>query len=502
MAFWGIAYAVGPNYNKPWVRFDPIDLANSLSRGTDALKRAKVLATEAEPVERALIEALSSRFPAQGTVLGDASSLDIAYVWSMRQVYQDFEFDQDVPALFTDALMCLRPRRLWDLKTGEPTGPETIEARKVVEAAMSTPSGRNHPANCHMYIHLMEMSPNPAVAQPAADRLRRLVPDGSHMQHMATHIDIACGDWRRGFDSNYDAMVSDDRYFDQEKASLLYTSYRAHNIQVMGYAAMMSGREEPALLAAKRLGEIITPELLSIESPRMVDWLEYQLGIKAHVLIRFGRWEEILKLELPSDPVLMAITTAVTLYARGIAFAVLGRLDEARIARDAFRKARLAIPADRVYGLTSTGRNVLEVASLMLDGELAYREGDFEKAFDFLREGVPKEDNLPYSDPPQWMQPVRHALGPLLLEQNHVEEALEVYRQDLGFSDKVPSRKARPNNVWGLQGLYECLIRLGKKEEAQMVEKQYKIAAASADIPVGVSCFCRLSKAQVKSRCN
>jgi tetratricopeptide (TPR) repeat protein len=372
---------------------------------------------------------------------------------------------------------------------------------EAIDSAMAGPAGKHHPAACHLYIHLMEMSSNPAVAQPAADRLRRLVPDGSHMQHMATHIDIACGDYRRGVDSNYDAMISDDKYFAQEQGSILYTAYRTHNIHVMGYAAMISGRFEHALLAAKRLDEIITPEILSIKSPRMVNWVEYQRGMMAHVLVRFGRWEEILKLDLPTDRQLMSITTAVILYARGIALAVLGRIEEARAAKVEFEKARLEIPEDRVYGNTSTGRIVLGVAALMLDGELTYREGKFERAFEILRQAVKAEDNLSYSDPPLWMQPVRHALGALLLEQNRVEEALEVYKEDLGFSENLSARKARPNNVWGLQGLYECFVRLGKHAEAQMIRRQHDIAVASADIPVGASCFCRLSKAPTSPCC-
>jgi len=30
LAHWGIAYAIGPNYNKQWEAFDPVDLAASL----------------------------------------------------------------------------------------------------------------------------------------------------------------------------------------------------------------------------------------------------------------------------------------------------------------------------------------------------------------------------------------------------------------------------------------------------------------------------------------
>ena len=132
----------------------------------------------------------------------------------------------------------------------------------------------------------------------------------------------------------------------------------------------------------------------------------------------------------------------------------------------------------------------------MLEGELEYRKGNFHQAFAHLRDGVQLEDKLPYADPPVWLQPVRHALGALLLEQGRIDEAEEVYKQDLGFSKRLPRRKARLNNMWSLHGLYECLTRSGQAEEAEWIRLQRDIAVASADIPLGASCFCRLSAAK------
>lgn len=498
MAYWGMTYAIGPNYNKSWPRFDKADVQTSTQKAQDALSRGRKATQSTQPLERALLEAISSRFPGVGEIPVDLSPYDRAYAEAMRRVHQDFGEDLDVVALFADALMCIRPRQLWDLNTGMPTTPDTIEGSDLLESGMARPGGREHPGLNHLYIHMMEMAPHPEKAIAAADRLRRLVPEGSHMQHMSTHIDIACGDYRRGIDSNTDAMLADDKYFARETGSILYTAYRAHNIQVLIYAAMMAGRSEKAISAAMRLPEIITRDLLLIKSPPMIDWAEFLLAMPAYTLIRFGRWEEILRLELPTDQELLRITTAMTRYARALALGLLGRLEEATTERREFEQARQLVPPDRRYGIACLAKDVLDVASLILEGELEYRAGNHEKAYEILRAAVKLEDQYPYSDPPVSMQPVRHALGALLLEQGHVEEAEEIYKQDLGYST-LPRRKARINNVWGLHGLYECCIRSGKQKEAQRIRLQHDIAMATADVPVGASCFCRLKLARVEA---
>ncbi|RKK19293.1 hypothetical protein BFJ66_g16415 [Fusarium oxysporum f. sp. cepae] len=495
MAYWGMAYAVGPNYNKSWIRYDLEDLRETVKKAQAALAFARA-AHNTRPVEEALIEALSHRFPLEEAIPEDFGKLNNSYVRAMRGVFDNFGEDIDVAALFVDAIICARPRQLWDLDTGKPTGPETLEAMHILEAGLASQDGLDHPAFCHLYIHMMEMAPNPEKAIIAADQLRQLVPDGSHMQHMATHIDIACGDYRRGVDSNQKAMISDDKFFAEGSASTLYTAYRTHNIHVLVYAAMMAGRSRDAIQASKRITTLITPELLSIRSPPMVDWVEFQAAMPAHVLIRFGRWEEILQLELREDKELFCITNAMIHYAKGVALSALGWLQEAEVTKAEFEAARRAVPDNRQYGIACKAQTVLEVASRMLEGELAYRKGNFDQAFAHLREGVRLEDMLPYADPPVWLQPVRHALGALLLEQGCVDEAEEVYKQDLGLSKKLPRRKARLNNVWALHGLYECLTRSGQSGEADRIRLQRDIAVASADIPLGASCFCRLSTAK------
>jgi tetratricopeptide (TPR) repeat protein len=500
MAFWGIAFSAGPNYNKAWMFFDQQDLSVSTRKANNALARAAKLAAQTTPAEQGLIHALAARFPPTDKIPNDFGHLDRAYADAMRPVYHAHSDDLDIAALFAEALMCMTPRGLWDLDTGLPTGDHTVEARKVIEQAFETPVGFNHPAHCHLYIHLLEMSPRPEVALPAADRLRGLVPDASHMLHMPTHIDSSVGDYRRGIDSNDAAIAADDKYFAVENASILYTGYRVHYVSAKLYSAMMAGRRRDALAAAGKIEQIIDAKLLSHKSPNMADWVEAHLGSKAHVMIRFGLWEDILQLEIPQDRELYCSTTAIVYYARGIAFSALGRIGEAETAQRHFEFAREQVPRTRLNSIPAREYDVLGVASAMLAGELAYRKGEFETAFSTLSEAAQREDALAYSDPPPWMQPVRHALGGLLLEQGHVGRAERVFREDLGLASGFPRRKAKLNNVWGLHGLHEALLEGGKFEEACMLKTQLDVAAACADIELSVSCYCRQSTA-ANGRC-
>ncbi|MFF5979451.1 tetratricopeptide repeat protein [Streptomyces olindensis] len=490
IASWGFAYASGPNYNKAWRLFDAADFDATVEAVTGALRRADEAAPRATPVEQALITAIAARFPAgPGTV--DVDQLNLAYAEAMRTVYEAFPDDLDVATLFADALLCVSPRALWDVESGEPTGYGTADARRVLERALSQPGGERHAGLNHLYVHLMEMSPHPELALPAAERLRHFAPDAGHLAHMATHIDNACGDYRRSVDSNTDAIAADDRYFAREEGVHFYHLYRAHNLYVKVYAAMLGGHSHEAEDAARRLVDYLTEDLLRVTSPPMADWVESHVSALPHVLIRFGRWEEIVDLELPKDRDLYCVTTAMILYAKGVAYAALGRTAEAEEARSAFAAAAAAVPDSRM-SLPNKEVDVLKVAAAMLDGELEYRKGNFDEAFAKLRLAIELEDALQYADPRSWLQPVRHAYGALLLERGHVAEAERVYRSDLGMDGKLPRTRIHPNNVWSLHGLHECLTRLGRHEEAAMIAVQRDIAVAAADVTIQASCYCRL----------
>ena len=491
MAHWGIAYALGPNYNKPWEFFDGEDLARTVARTHTAVGLAQRKAAGATPVEQALIGALRARYP-QAEAVEDCSVWNEPYADSMRTVYELAPDDLDVAALYADALMNLTPWQLWNVRTGEPAeGARTLAAKAVLERAIATAAGSRHPGLLHLYIHLMEMSSAPETALPAADRLRGLVPDAGHLRHMPTHLDVLCGDYRRVVADNSAAIVADEKFRERSGAMNFYTLYRAHNHHFKIYGAMFLGQSGTALEAAAQLEAAIPEELLRVQSPPMADWLEGFLAMRVHVLIRFGRWRDILELPLPADPSLYCVTTAMLRYARGVALSATGRTVEAEAERELFRAALTRVPGTRTL-FNNACSDILAVASAMLDGELEYRKGDHAAAFAALERSVELCDNLPYDEPWGWMQPTRHAYGALLLEQGRVAEAEAVYRADLGLDETLPRAVRHPGNVWALHGFHECLARLGREGEARIVAQQLKIAVALADVPIEASCFCRL----------
>lgn len=492
MAYWGLAYSLGPNYNKPWEFFDEADLAATVERTFEAAQQALERAGSATPVERAVIASLAARYP-QNQPDGDCSIWNRAYAKVMRTVYEQFPDDLDVATLFADALMNMTPWAMWDASTGEPAaGADTLEAKAVLERALGSAAGLAHPGVLHMYIHLMEMSATPEIAVPVADRLRGLVPDAGHLQHMPSHLDVLCGDYRAVVSANSAAITADEKYVAQAGRVNFYTLYRAHNYHFKIYGAMFLGQSATALETAAQLEDSIPEELLRVQVPPMADWLEGFLAMRVHVLIRFGKWEEIVALPLPNDPDLYCVTTAMLHYAKGVAYAATDRVTAALDEQQHLFAALDRVPESRTL-FNNTCRDILAIAAAMLEGELQYRKGNYESAFEALRASIELDDNLVYDEPWGWMQPTRHAYGALLLEQGRVGEAEAVYRADLGIDSTLPRAAQHPGNVWSLHGYHECLVRLGKTEQAQIVAQQLKIAAALADVPIAASCLCRLS---------
>jgi tetratricopeptide (TPR) repeat protein len=494
LAHWGLAYALGPNYNKQWDAFDPADLASSLSRAHAASSDAARHASGATPVERALTSAVAARYPAAEPA-ADCAPWNIAYADAMREVYLSHPDDLDVAALFADALLNLMPWALWDQATGRPAGPATLEAKAVLERALATSGGRAHPGVLHMYIHLMEMSPQPEDGLQAGDLLRDLTPDAGHLRHMPTHLDLLCGNYREVVASNTAAIVADEKFLARRGAMNFYTLYRAHDYHFKVYGAMFLGQAQAALAAADQLAAAIPAELLRVEVPPMADWLEGFVPMRLHVLIRFGRWQDIIAAPLPADPGLYCFTTAMTHYAKGLAHAATGQVGEAGQQRELLAAAAARVPESRTL-FNNTCLDILQVATAMLDGEIEYRRGSHEAAFASLRRAVELDDGLPYDEPWGWIQPARHAYGALLLEQGRVADAEAVYRADLGLDGTLARACQHPGNVWSLHGYHECLTRLGKHEQAGIIGQQLKVAAAYADVPINSSCYCRLGQAE------
>ena len=491
MAHWGIAYAAGPNYNLPWHLYDPAGKAAALGAAWDAMRAALAVAGRASPIEQALIHALQARYP-QRDPIEDQRPWDKAFTKVMRRLFSEHRDDLDIACVFAESIMNETPWQMWDLGTGgvaKDAG--TAEAVELLEGLLSyVPGTWNHPGLLHLYVHLMEMSPFPQRALRAGDRLRDLVPDAGHLIHMPTHIDVLCGHYRDVLVYNQKAIEVDRKYLAREGAMNVYSLYRTHNLHFAIYGAMFLGQYTPAIETAQELIDTTPEALLRIPSPPMADFIEGYLAMKQHVLVRFGKWREILAQELPKDRDLYCATTAMMLYAKGVAHSVLGELEQADKVRAAFREAKSRVPETRRVH-NNTVVDLLKIADEMLTGELEYRRGNFDLAFAHLRRAVEIDDSLPYDEPWGWMQPTRHALGALLLEQGHVAEAEAVYRSDLGYDGKLSRACQHPENVWSLHGLYECLTRRGDTVEAPLLKTRLDLAMARAEVPVRASCLCR-----------
>jgi tetratricopeptide (TPR) repeat protein len=491
MAYWGISYAAGPNYNLPWKLYDPAGKIQALGAAYDAMQQALANCSHLSAIEQAMIKALQMRYP-QREPIEDQSGWDKAYTKEMRKLFAANPGDLEVRSVFVESMMNETPWQMWDLKTGRAAqDAHTEEAMAVLEQGFADlPETWSHPGLLHLHVHLMEMSPFPQRALRTGDKLRDLVPDSGHLIHMPTHIDVLCGEYRDVVVYNQKAISVDRKFLAREGAMNVYSLYRTHDHHFSIYGAMFLGQYEPAIRAAQEIIDTTPEELLRIPSPPMADFIEGYLSMKQHVLVRFGKWREIIAQDMPKDPALYCATTAMMLYAKGIAHSVLGEIPEAEKTRAAFRAARARVPDTRRVHNNKV-IDLLAIADEMLTGELEYRRGKFDLAFGHLRRSVELEDALPYDEPWGWMQPARHALGALLLEQGRLEEAEAVYRADLGFDGSLSRACQHPDNVWSLHGLHECLTRRGDKIEAPLIKARLDLAQARADVPVRASCLCR-----------
>ncbi len=488
LAHWGIAYCIGPNYNKHWEMFAPEERVVTLQTAHKAIADGLAV-TDCTEAERALLTALQARYP-QDPETEDFGPYNDAFVAAMRPIYEAHRDDLDIASLFAESLMGRTPWQLWDLETGEPNeDASTEEAREVLERVFDADRAAwAHPGLLHMYIHLMEMSPTPELALSHGDHLASLVPDSGHLLHMATHIDVLCGDYQNVISRNHAAALADLPYTSLRGAENFYTVYRIHNVHFEAYGAMFLARKNVALTAARELQNLLPEPVVAF----LPDFFEAFWGMKAHVLVRFGLWQEILEEPLPENSELFSFTTALLRYARVVALANSGRQEEARAELDLFFAAKEAVQDSR-YMFNNPAADVLNIAAEMAQGELHYKSGDIETGFTHLRKATHFSDHLLYDEPWGWMQPPRHALAALLMEQQRFDEAEEIYRADLGLSDSLPRPCQHPGNIWALHGLHECLTRRGETGEAVYVKRQLDKVAARADVPVGASCFCRIA---------
>lgn len=462
MAWWGSAYARGLHINNPQMTVEQSQLAHQ------AAEKALAALDDETPVEQALVRAVSQRYALP--VPADRSPLDRKYAEAMEAAWHQFPDDPDVGTLLAESLMNLQPWDLWTSR-GRPKG-RALEIVAVLEHTLAR--WPKHPGANHFYIHAVEASPWPDLAVPAAERLGQLVPGSGHLVHMPSHIFIRVGRYAAAADANQRAIAADEAYFARAPKPDFYSLYFLHNIHFLAYAAMMEGRYQTAIDAARKIETTIPAEFLK----NYVTIADGFTTTSLHVLIRFGKWHEILA--EPEPPEWRLLSRAERHFARSVACAALGQLDEARRELELLDQVASSLNDDWKMG-NNSARDVLAVARTMAQGELAFHAGRRDEAFRLLRQAVALEEGLRYDEPPGWMQPVRHALGALLLADQQYADAERVYRADL---------IRHPNNAWSLLGLQQALGLQGKTDQADALAARVERAWARADVKPVASCYC------------
>lgn len=461
MCYWGLAYVLGPNIN---AQMNDADIPESYQ----AVQQAVSLSSNSSPREQAYINALATRYTDKPVT--DRSYLDIAYANAMAEVAQKYPDDLDAATLYGEALMTTMPWDYWTA-TKEPK-PETQIVFDTLESVLA--SFPDHLGANHLYIHAVEaVHPQRAIA--VADRLGDLAPGLGHLVHMPSHIYIRVGRYHDAAIANQKAIAADNNYLAQCHAQGLYPiAYMPHNHHFLWFAAVMEGDSQLAAKTASDVANMVDPQ--RIREPGM-GILQHFNSIPLFTMIRFGQWDKILTETQPAAD--LKYPTGVWHYARGLAYTSQNQID---LAQQELAQLKILAQDAELESVTiwdiNTSQSILQLATEVLTGEIAAKQGDWHKAIAHLSQGVILEDALNYDEPADWSTPVRHYLGVALLEAQDFAAAEAVYREDLSFY---------PDNGWSLFGLQQSLLKQNKIAEAQQIKQKFDNAWQYADVQLTAS---------------
>jgi len=458
MAYWGIALAIGPNYNNP-----EIDI-NRQKAAFKAIQHALALSGKAPASEQAYIRALAKRH--SNDLKADRKQLGVAYSRAMLELMRQYPDDLDAATLYAESAMDLRPWELWTAD-GEPAY-GTLEILDVLRSVL-----RRNPAHLganHYYIHATEASPHPERALASAQRLKTLAPAAGHLLHMPSHVYMRTGDYHAASVANQRAAAADRTYIDRNHVTGIYPAmYYTHNLDFLSASASMEGRFADADTAARELVERASTYVAQMP---MDEWF---LPTRLFVLIRFRKWNEIAGSPEPQRKLHLA--HAAWRFARGMSFAGTKDLRTAATERDAFAKEVESIPPYVPFGF-NTARELFDIAGKMLDASIARARGDFKGAANVLQAAAKLEDRLNYDGPPpDWYLPVRESLGSVLFSAGRFPDAEAAFREDLRHHARNPR---------SLFGLAECLQKQRQTAEAVRVRREFASAWKNADVKLRI----------------
>ena len=456
LCHWGVAYALGPNINLP---MDPSAEPKALA----AMRSASRLKAKASPRERALIDAMATRY---GEPSGQArATRDSAYATAMRRVARQFPADADIQVIYADAMMNLRPWNQWT-REGQPQ-PGTLELVAALERVLSRLP--EHAGACHFYVHAIEASNTPERALPCAERLPKLMPGAGHVVHMPAHVYLRVGRYEDAARANIAAVNADNRYFSSRAVpdGIYPMFYAPHNLHFLWATYLLSGQKSKALNTARALQTRVKPT-----DARAVASLEGFLVSEALTLTRFRDWNAILA--MPAPPEDLRYVTGMWHYARGMALAATGNASLATSELDRLRTLATQIPNDVII-ILNPAPALLLLAADVLEGSIAQHTKRYDVAAKFFRAAARKEDALTYDEPPPWYHSARNFLGEALLQAGRKAEAEQAFRDDLRFVRETG---------WSLDGLERALRAQGKKTEADAVAGRLSKAWQYADVAI------------------
>jgi tetratricopeptide (TPR) repeat protein len=459
MPQWGIAWALGPNYN--------LDVDDERGKQANrAIAQALALSKNGSDVEQAYVEAMAIRFPNDATP--DRAALARKYSDAMRNLSRRYPDDLDAATLYAESLMNLRAWKLWSLD-GSPAE-RTEEIVSVLESVLARDP--NHLGANHYYIHTVEASPAPVRGLPSATRLATLAPAAGHLTHMPAHVYARIGDHAAAAHANEAGARADREYLKSAPSDSFYgLAYFIHNLHFLADSEMMRGRLEAARKASTEVAEKLAPHT------QMMPMVESLITVRTSVLLRFGRHDEILGIAQP--PADHPVETTWWHFARGVALARTGKVDAAAGERVQLAAASANIPESALFGGTGleSAKTVLALATTVLDARIAWARGSKDDAIRLWTRVVAGTDSLPYDEPPVFFYPVRESLGAALLLSGQAEEAERVFREDL---------RRHPRNPRSLFGLRESLVKQGKASAAEWVTREFDAAWKDADTTLTV----------------
>jgi len=447
MAYWGVAEAVGPNYNDP---ADP----ERYRRAHEAVQKAVDLSSGATPSEQAYIQAMARRFPADPN--SDLKKAAEDYHAAMREVARQFPDDLDAATLFAESGMNLHPWGLWN-QDGTPIA-GTEEIVSTLEGVIKRDP--DHLGAIHYYIHSVEASNNPDRALAGANRLAAIAPGAGHIVHMPAHIYIRTGDYDAAVQTNQKAAEVDRAYIKQSGAQGIYPMmYYSHNLHFVAMCGAMNGRYTEARKNADLLAANVGPHVKDMPP------LEGFMTIPVAVEIRFHHWNELLKIPAP-DPA-MKTASVFWHFGRGLALAGTGKMSDAEAEYKIVSEAEAATPPDVIFQMpiNNKSKDILKIAENVLGAKIAIAKNDTASAITMLQQAVAIQDKLNYGEPPDWFYPVRENLGAALLMSGDAQGAEKVFREDL---DRNPRN---PRSLWGLR---QSLLQQKRDYDAGFVQKQFE----------------------------